>query len=50
MVQYYPNYSCSEVGEQMAISEWWTQDPAQRYWMEITDRKDLGGSFGRGRR
>jgi hypothetical protein len=26
----------------MPINDWWVDDPAQKYWMEITDRKDLG--------
>ena len=25
----------------MAINTWWDDDPAQRYWMQITDRHDL---------
>jgi hypothetical protein len=29
----------------MAIDEWWTTDPGQRFWMEITDRKDLGADL-----
>lgn len=29
----------------MAISEWWTNEPVQRYWMEITNRLDLGGEL-----
>lgn len=29
----------------MAINEWWTADPAQRFWMEITDRSDLGADL-----
>ena len=29
----------------MAISEWWASDPDQRYWMEITDRLDLGADL-----
>lgn len=29
----------------MAINEWWTADPAQRFWMEITDRDDLGADL-----
>jgi hypothetical protein len=24
------------------LNTWWTSDPAQRYWMEITDRADTG--------
>jgi hypothetical protein len=27
----------------MPINDWWLDDPAQKYWMEITDRDDLGG-------
>jgi Domain of unknown function (DUF3883) len=26
----------------MAINEWWAQDPDERYWLEITDREQLG--------
>src|SRR5688500_1783816 len=26
----------------VAINEWWIDNPAERYWMEITDRSDLG--------
>lgn len=26
----------------MAINNWWEGDPTERYWMEITDRSDLG--------
>lgn len=26
----------------MAINNWWEGDPSERYWMEITDRADLG--------
>lgn len=26
----------------MAVNEWWDGDARQRYWMEITDRDDLG--------
>lgn len=29
----------------MAINEWWAADPAQRYWMEVTDRGDLGADL-----
>lgn len=29
----------------MAINEWWHGDPAERYWMEITDRTDLGADL-----
>lgn len=29
----------------MPINEWWLDDPAQKYWMEITDRDDLGGEL-----
>lgn len=29
----------------MAIDEWWVGDPAQRFWMEITDREDLGADL-----
>lgn len=27
------------------MNEWWTDDPDQRYWLEITDRYDLGGDL-----
>lgn len=26
----------------MAINTWWLLDPAERYWMEITQRSDIG--------
>jgi len=29
----------------MAINDWWAADPAERYWMEITDRDDLGADL-----
>ncbi len=29
----------------MALNTWWTSDPAQRYWMEITHREDLGANL-----
>lgn len=29
----------------MALNTWWTADPGQRYWMEITHRPDIGGSL-----
>ncbi|TDK26591.1 DUF3883 domain-containing protein [Arthrobacter crusticola] len=29
----------------MVFNTWWTSDPAQRFWMEITTRKDLGGDL-----
>ena len=29
----------------MTISAWWDGDPAETYWMEITDRADLGGEL-----
>jgi len=29
----------------MAIRAWWDGDPAESYWMEITDRDDLGGEL-----
>lgn len=29
----------------MAINEWWTAEPAQRFWMEITDRPDFGADL-----
>lgn len=27
----------------MSLNTWWVAEPEQRYWMEITDREDLGG-------
>lgn len=29
----------------MPINEWWAGDPDERYWLEITDREDLGGDL-----
>jgi hypothetical protein len=29
----------------MAISSWWDADPSERFWMEITDRDDLGADL-----
>lgn len=29
----------------MTLNEWWRDDPAERYWMEITDRIDLGADL-----
>jgi hypothetical protein len=29
----------------MAINEWWNGEPEERYWLEITDRSDLGGDL-----
>ena len=29
----------------VAINEWWVTDPKQRFWMEITDRDDLGSDL-----
>jgi hypothetical protein len=29
----------------MALNTWWTTDPSQRYWMEITHRPDIGGNL-----
>jgi hypothetical protein len=29
----------------VAIDDWWVTDPDQRFWMEITDRKDLGADL-----
>ena len=26
----------------MTINTWWSSDPTERYWMEITDREDPG--------
>ena len=25
------------------LNTWWVSEPSQRYWMEITDREDIGG-------
>jgi len=27
------------------INEWWLDDPAQKYWMEITGRDDIGNDL-----
>lgn len=27
----------------MSLNTWWVAEPGQRYWMEITDRTDVGG-------
>lgn len=32
-------------GQTMAAREWWGDDPRERYWMEITDRSDLGADL-----
>jgi hypothetical protein len=29
----------------MAINEWWIDNPKERYWMEITDRENLGANL-----
>lgn len=29
----------------VAINEWWAADPGQRFWMEITERDDLGADL-----
>jgi hypothetical protein len=29
----------------MVVNEWWAGDPGQRFWMEITDRDDLGADL-----
>jgi len=29
----------------MKINAWWENDPAEIYWMEITDREDIGGEL-----
>lgn len=26
-------------------SAWWTNDPRERYWLEITEREDLGANL-----
>jgi hypothetical protein len=32
-------YRASEVGQ---VNHWWADDPRQRFWLEITDRPDIG--------
>jgi hypothetical protein len=32
-------YRRSEAGQ---VNEWWAEDPRQRFWLEITDRPDIG--------
>jgi hypothetical protein len=32
-------YRANEAGQ---INDWWTDDPRQRFWLEITDRPDIG--------
>lgn len=36
--------NASSYREQVAgtVNAWWTQDPLERYWLEITDRPDIG--------
>ena len=29
----------------MPINDWWTDDPTQKYWIEITDRDDIGAEL-----
>ena len=29
----------------MTINEWWADDPQERFWMEITDRTNLGANL-----
>jgi hypothetical protein len=29
----------------MSVHEWWADDPRERFWMEITDRSDLGANL-----
>ncbi len=29
----------------MAIHRWWDSDPTERYWVEVTDREDLGANL-----
>lgn len=29
----------------VAINEWWIDDSSQKFWMEITDRGDIGGAL-----
>jgi hypothetical protein len=31
----------------VAMNTWWDDDPTQRYWMQITDRRDLDRSCDR---
>ena len=42
-----PSATSEEVGKlvHVALNTWWTADPAQRYWMEITHREDIGGNL-----
>lgn len=42
-----PSAKSGEVGKlvHVALNTWWTADPAQRYWMEITHREDIGGNL-----
>jgi len=35
----------SGVSPIMEINEWWLDDPAQKYWMEITGRDDIGNDL-----
>jgi hypothetical protein len=35
----------SGIMRDVAINEWWAADPDQRFWMEITDRADLGADL-----
>ena len=29
----------------MELHRWWEQDPKERYWLEVTDRRDLGADL-----
>ncbi|MGK5114753.1 protein NO VEIN domain-containing protein [Geodermatophilus sp. CPCC 205506] len=32
-------------GTQEALNRWWDEEPSERYWLEITDREDLGADL-----
>jgi hypothetical protein len=32
-------YWASEAGQ---VNHWWADDPRQRFWLEVTDRPDIG--------
>lgn len=32
-------------GEDLAVSAWWENVPAERYWLEITSRDDIGANL-----
>ncbi|MDQ2762602.1 MAG: hypothetical protein M3Y22_03665, partial [Pseudomonadota bacterium] len=29
----------------MSVNAWWLSDPNERYWLELTDREDIGGEL-----